>query len=212
MAGTSEQSENTLMQVTNLREFFRDSISDAMVSNSLEADSHTTHYVVNLLTLFSRAESFHDPADEAEGIKPLALMLSDALDASTPEQRRFGLQRLGDVSLFIAGFFADDLQRSVVDLDYYISMGGGAYSSLSTQSGGTVRGRATGAIFAELGDKFQQFVDVLNDIRLQADSASDSDVLRQYEIWLKTGSARAARLLRNQGIHPLVSLRTTREQ
>jgi hypothetical protein len=80
------------------------------------------------------------------------------------------------------------------------------------ESGGTIRGRATGAIFAELGDKFQQFVDVLNDLRLQADSTSDSDVLRQYEIWLKTGSERAARLLRNQGIHPLVSLRATREQ
>jgi hypothetical protein len=212
MPSSSYQAENALMQVTSLHEYFRDSISDAMVSNSLEADSHTTHYVVNLLALFARAENFHDPADESAGLRPLALMLSDALDAPTPEKRRFRLQRLGDVALFIAGFFADDLQHSVVDLDYYISMGGGAYSSLSMESGGSIRGRATGAIFAELGDKFPRFVDVLNDMRVQADSSSDSDVLRQYEIWLKTGSERAARLLRRQGIHPLDSLRTVREQ
>lgn len=211
MTMTLYQSESALMQVTSLQEFFRDSISDAMVSNSVEADSNTTHYVVNLLTLFARSESFHDPAGESEGVRPLALMLSDALDAPTPEQRRFSLQRLGDVALFIAGFFADDLQRSVVDLDYYISMGGGAYSSLSVESRRTIRGRATGAIFAELGDKFQQFVDVLNDVRTQTDATSDSHVLRQYEIWLKTGSERAARLLRRQGIHPLTDLRTTHE-
>jgi hypothetical protein len=212
MTTMSCPAENTLMQVTSLHEYFRDSISDAMVSNSLEADSHTTHYVVNLLALFARAENFHDPADESEGNRPLALMLADALDAPTPEQRRFSLQRLGDVALFIAGFFADDLQDSVVDLDYYISMGGGAYSSLSIESCGTIHGRATGPIFAELGDKFPRFVDVLNDVSVQADSSSDSDVLRQYEIWLKTGSERAARLLRRQGIHPLGSLRTVREQ
>ncbi|MGI9291527.1 MAG: hypothetical protein ACR2QG_09675 [Gammaproteobacteria bacterium] len=211
MTGTSNQSA-TLMQVTSLREYFRDSISDAMASNSLHADSNTTHYVVNLLTLFARSESFHDPVDDSQKAKPLALMLSDALEAPTTEQRCYGLQRLGDVALFVAGFFADDLQSSVVDLDYYVSMGGGAYVSLSHQSGGTIRGRVTGAIFAELGEKFQQFVDVLNDVSYQTDAASDSDVLRQYEIWLKTGSERAARLLREQGIHPMTSLRATPEQ
>lgn len=211
MTRMSGQPECSLVQVTSLREYFRDSVGDAMASNCLEADHNTTHYVVNLLTLFARSESFHDPVDESEGIKPLALMLADALDAPTPEQRRFGLQRLGDVALFIAGFFADDLQHSVVDLDYYISMGGGAYTSLYAETRGSMRGRAVGTVFAELGDKFQQFVDVLNDVRAPQDAASDSDLLRQYELWLKTGSERAARLLRRQGIHPLGGARSAWE-
>ncbi len=203
MAAESAQTNRMVVHVENLREFFWESVGCAMESNGVEANQDTAHYVVNLLTLFARSEAFHDPVDQEEQRKPLALMLADAIDAPTIEQRLFGLQRLGDISLFIAGFFADDLQHSVVDLDYYISMGGGAYSSLSAQSRGTMKGRAFGAVFAELGEKFHCFVDVLNDVRNQAGSKSDADVLRQYEVWLKTGSERAARLLRAQGVHPL---------
>lgn len=205
MTRMSVQPDSELMQVTSLREFFRDSIDTAMESNRLTADHHTAHYVVNLLTLFARAEAFHDSADGSDARKPLALMLADALDAPTSEQRCCGLQRLGDISLFIAGFFSYDLQHSVVDMDYYVSMGGGAYCSLSMETRGTVRGKAFGTVFAELGENFQHFVDVLNDIRDQASSTSDVDVLRQYEVWLKTGSKRAARLLRQQGIYPLTA-------
>ena len=39
-------------------------------------------------------------------IRPLAHMLADALEAPNAGARQRGLQRLGDVSLFIAGFFA----------------------------------------------------------------------------------------------------------
>jgi len=197
-----------VVAVQNLREFFRGSVSAAMAANQLAVDHDTEHYVVNLLTLFARAEAFHDPADDSPRQRPLALMLADALDAATPAERMFCLQRLGDVSLFVAGFFADSLQRSVVDLDYYVSMGGGAYSSLSAHSRGTLRGRAFGSVFAELGDKFQPLVDVLNDVRDQAASTSDADVLRLYEVWLKTGSRRAARLLRATGVLPLDGART----
>lgn len=209
MTRTSDQSE--LLQVSNLRDFFRHSVGDAMESNQLSADHQTSCYVVNLLTLFARAEAFHEATGSPDGRKPLALMLADALDASTPEQRCASLQKIGDVALFMSGFFADDLQDSVVDLDYYVSMGGGAYSSLSSEARGTVRGRALGRVFAELGEKFQAFVDVLNDVRAQACAASDADTLRQYEVWLKTGSNRARRLLEQQGIHMLCPSNETRQ-
>ncbi len=212
MTMLSAQPAGKLVRVANLREFFRESVGAAMESNQLNADRNTAHYVVNLLTLFARSEAFHDPADSGSGRKPLALMLADAIDAPTPEERMFGLQRMGDVSLFIAGFFADDLQHSVVDVDYYISMGGGAYNSLSMQSRGTVKGRAFGSVFAELGEKFHHFVDVLNDVRDQAGVSSDTDTMRLYEVWLKTGSERAARLLRHKGIHPLNAAKTDWEQ
>ena len=212
MPSMSGQPAGELLRVANLREFFRESVASAMVSNKLQAERDTAHYVVNLLTLYARSEDFHEPGDSDAGRRPLALMLADAIDAPTVEERLHGLQRLGDFSLFIAGFFADDLQESVVDLDYYISMGGGAYSTLSMQSRGTFKGRAFGSVFAELGDKFHRFVDVLNDIRDQAGASSDRDVLRLYEVWLKTGSERAARLLRRCGIHPLRSAESDWQQ
>ncbi|MGI9292179.1 MAG: hypothetical protein ACR2QG_13005 [Gammaproteobacteria bacterium] len=201
MTVMSQQSEQ-LMQVSSLQEFFRDSVDAALESNCLSVDNHTSHYVVNLLTLFSRSEELYESTEDGLQLRPLAQMFSDAIDAETPEQRNTELRRLGDVSLFIAGFFADGLNESVVDLDYYIYMGGGAYQSLALHVQGTTRGKAFSSIFAELGHNFQPMVDVLNEVRLSASGSSDEDVLRLYQVWRKTGSERAARKLREQGVLP----------
>jgi len=40
------------------------------------------------------------------------------------------MQRLGDTALFIAGVFADSLNRKLVDVDYYVAMGGTAYAQV----------------------------------------------------------------------------------
>ena len=54
-------------------------------------------------------------------------MYSDALEEESGEARNQILRRLGDVALFISGVFSRSLKRRVVDVDYYIAMGGGAY-------------------------------------------------------------------------------------
>ena len=51
--------------------------------------------------------------------------LARALDGGGAEQRA-SLKQIGDVSLFISGFFSDSLRRKLVDVDYYVSIGGGA--------------------------------------------------------------------------------------
>lgn len=188
--------------VFSLEEFFRSSLSQAMARQGLSADDHTAYYVVNLLTLFARAEVLYDGSDEGRTLKPLALFLAEAMDAPTAEERNFALQRIGDISLFVAGFFGESLARRHVDVDYYVRMGGFAYGSLSDAMRGSVRGLVYRAVFAELASKFQDFVDVLTDVRDEARGSDDVDVLRLYELWLKTGSKRAARSLRRLGIEP----------
>ena len=196
------RSAERVIAVNNLQEFFRDSIRNAMVNQRLDADDHTAYYVVNLLTVFSRSEALYEQTDNGFGLRPLANMLADAVHAESTEKRNLALKRLGDVSLFVAGFFYESLARSLVDVDYYVNMGGGAYGSLSDTIGGTTRARVFRAVYAELADKFQSFVDVLNEVRDMAKSSSDHDLLRLYEIWLRTGSDRVAGLLRELGVEP----------
>ncbi len=192
-----------VVQVHNLRDYFRESI-DAVINNQgVDVDPHAAHYVVNLLTLFARSEDLYEDHGEAYGLKPLALMMADAAGASNAVERTFSLQRIGDVALFIAGFFADGLAHKLVDLDYYINMGGTAYGSLSDEIRGTARGRALADVYCELARKFQIVVDVLNEVRDRARCSSDIDLLRTYEVWLRTGSERAARLLRKNGVVPI---------
>lgn len=192
-----------VVPVQNLREYFRESIDAAMDKQGVAVDPHATHYVVNLLTIFARSEDLYEDHGESYGLKPLALMMADALDAATAVQRSFSLQRIGDVSLFIAGFFADSLANKLVDLDYYIYMGGNAYGSLSDEIRGTTRGQALADVYRELARKFQLLVDILNEVRDGARQSNDVDVLRTYEVWLKTGSRRAASLLKQQGVVPM---------
>jgi hypothetical protein len=192
-----------VVPVHNLRDYFRESIDAAIENQGVKVDAHAAHYVVNLLTLFSRSESLYEDHDDSYGIRPLALMMADAVDAPTVTERNFSLQRIGDVALFIAGFFADSLAHKLVDLDYYIYMGGNAYGSLSEGIRGTARGRALAAVYRELARKFQIVVDVLNEVRDGARQSSDIDLLRTYEIWLRTGSRRAAELLKQNGVVPI---------
>jgi hypothetical protein len=196
-----------VMPVPSLCDYFRHSIDAVIEQQGVSLNPHATHYVVNMMTLFSRSENFYEDDGETYGIKPLALMLADAADAPSTEHRNQLLQRLGDVALFISGFFVESLANKAVDVDYYIHMGENAYGSLSEETRGTFRGNAFGDIFRELACKFQILTDVLNEVRDGARLDSDLNVLQTYEIWLKTGSRRAEKLLRAQGIVPIDTAR-----
>ena len=199
---------HTVVTATNLAEFFRGALRGALADQHLEVEEHTEHYVVNMLTLFSRAERLHESAGDGDRLKPLAQMLADALEAVTATQRELALQRLGDVSLFMAGLFARGFARRLVDVDYHVTMGGRAYDALA-RSHERSRRRALAQVFAELAAKFQPLVDALGEIGDAAYVYTQRDVLRLYEIWLKTGSVRARRLLRGLGIEAApVAMRT----
>ena len=193
-----------IQPVASLKEFFRDALHDALSHQHVAVEGETEHYVVNLLTMFSDADALYEctPRDGSRPrLKPLVLMLGEALEAPTPEARCRGLQRLGDVSLFIAGFFSAGFARKLVDVDYHIAMGGRAYGTLA-ETVPAARGRTLRQVFAELAAKFQPMVDALNEISESAYQHSAQDRLRLYELWVKTGSERSRRILRKLGIEP----------
>jgi hypothetical protein len=201
----------TIQPVASLKEFFRDALHDALSHQHVAVEGETEHYVVNVLTLFSDADALYD-RDPRQGetrsrLKPLAMMLGEALDAPTREARFRGLQRLGDVSLFIAGFFSAGFARKLVDVDYHIAMGGQAYGALA-ESCPPARARTMRQVFAELAAKFQPLVDALNEISETAYQHSDKDRLRLYELWVKTGSERSRQLLRKLGVEPAPAARS----
>lgn len=193
----------SLVAVTNLREFFHDAVGTALRQQRVAVEDHTEHYVVNVLTMFARSEELYEQTPEGVRLRPLAHMLAEASEAPTAQQREAALRRLGDVSLFIAGFFAQSFARKLIDIDYHIAMGGRAYGTLADRARGSLRGQAFAAVFLELAQKFQRLVDVLNDVAEMAHTHTDRDILRLYEIWMKTGSPRAYGILRRLGVAPV---------
>jgi len=183
-------------------EYFKELVEGALEHQHVEATAHTAFYVVQLLAGFLQQPT-GDPADADE---PLALRLGRALESGGMRQR-VGLKQVGDVSLFVSGFFSDSLSRKLVDVDYYVSIGGYAYHALSR-----VENDLFSSVFAELGDKFVAFVDVLSEVSERTSCVSNADLLRLYERWLKTGSPRSGQLLVERGVVPNASIRSTRVQ
>ena len=67
-------------------------------------------------------------------------------------------------------------------------------------------GKVFVGIYRELAQKFNIIVDVLNEVRDETSQETSTNLLRTYEIWLKTGSQRAARLLQENGVVPITSI------
>jgi len=181
-------------------EYFKELVDGALAHQRLEAQELTAYYVVQLLASFLQRP--HDEEDT-----PLAIRLAQALDSGGTRQRA-SLRQIGDVSLFVSGFFSDSLNRKLVDVDYYVTIGGHAYTTLSRVETDTFS-----PVFAELAEKFVGFVDVLTEVSERTScSSSNADLLRLYEKWLKTGSARSGQLLVERGVVPNASIRSTRIQ
>lgn len=190
--------DDPLLQEQTPAEYFKDLIDSALSRQHLRATELTSYYLVDLMCRFIRPDHripFHEDAGE-----PLALRLARALDSGGLEQRA-RLRNLGDFSLFMAGFFADSLNRRAVQVDYYVSMGEYAYGSLSRRDED-----AFGEVFFELSRKFVPFMDVLADVSERTGSGAPVDVLRLYERWLRTGSARDGQRLVGRGLVPSASL------
>ena len=194
----------TVTPVTNLTEFFREGLTKALANQHVLLDEHTSHYVVSLLVLYSRTEVSYADLRPGQRWISLAELLAQAGAAPSCAQREALLQRLGDISLFLAGFFARGFERRLVDVDYHIAMGGRAYGALAAAP---IRGprRTLCGVFGELARKFQPVVDAIADIGDMAHVWSPDDVLRLYELWLKTGSRRAQGLLQRLGVTPVQS-------
>jgi hypothetical protein len=178
-------------------EYFKELVESALEHQQLATSEMTSFYVVNLLAGFVHLDG--SPAADHE---PLGIRLAKALQAGGTRQRD-GLRRVGDTSLFISGFFGDSLTRSLVNVDYYISLGECAYSSLARQSD-----ERLSEVFDELAEKFSGFVDVLGEVSERTGLTSNSDLLRLYERWLRTKSRRSGDLLVKQGIVPTASAST----
>jgi len=188
--------ESLVRDLTPL-EFFREQLGKAMEHQRVSTSAFTEYYLVNLLAACVRGDAL--PADEPGFDEtPLALLYVRAVQSSRHERARL-LRLMGDSALFVSGFFAESLQGKLVDLDYYRTMGGRAYSRL-----GQEEHLAFGPnVFRELADRFVAFADVLAEVSEQSRLANPASVLRLYERWLLTGSRRAAVLLAEQGITPV---------
>ncbi len=184
-----------LLTGTSIKEYFRELVDAAMQSQRVKVAQVTEFYLVNLLAEFLSTQNLF-PAEE--GDEPLAFMLKRAQEQRGFERIR-ELKRLGDTSLYISGFFGDSLGGRLVDVDYYVAMGGRAYSALSEM----FHGANVEELYLELSEKFIRLVDLLGEISDRTVFKTNQGLIRLYERYVKTGSERVAKILSEEGVLPI---------
>ncbi|MEK7705716.1 MAG: hypothetical protein AAB426_12210 [Myxococcota bacterium] len=181
---------------SSLGEFFRDEVSGARQTLGVKLPEMAEYYLVNLLVDYGRTGQGPLPGEE-----PLAFLYKRALEAP-PAVRMQPLKHLGDLALYVAGFFADWVERSHVAVDYYVSMGGNAYDSLSGIVGAHPQGDTFAELYQDLSRRFGELVDVLNEVADRSRDVAErsSDLLKLYDRWVRTGSQRIERMLVDKGL------------
>ena len=183
---------------TTPESFFFELVREAIDHQKVKVQPETEFYVVKLLNRFIFSESLYSKNDRG-GLEdqPLAFLYKEALESNVLTAQKSLFQNVGDISLFKAGFFQESLSRSLVDLDYYIGIGGSAYRNAAQRS----EEKHFRNLFGELAEQFGSVVDVLSQVSEQTTTTkTEQDLLRLYEMWSRTGSEKAARALTRTGI------------
>ena len=184
---------------SSLKEFFKLLVEEVVNRQRVTLGEVTEFYVVNLLSEYATAEKLF--TQELEGKKdtePLAMLYHRALQQDRDEKIKT-LRRLGDVSLYTAGFFGQSLKDRVVGPGYYAQMGMNAYGTIAQLS----QASAFSAVYEELCQKFQALVEVLEEIAargLVAQGASGQ--LKVFEEWTRSGDEKLESVLLDVGFMP----------
>lgn len=184
-------------------EFFRDKVNEAASTLHIELEEHIEFYLVNLLSEFA----VQSPAKQTEDIggieTPLTFMLERALEAS-PERRLKIMKKMGDVSLYVSGYFQDYFNRKLFNISYYMDMGRSAYRSVSHLMSDVHGDDHFASMYGELSSRFHQCVEIFATIAEATNSGKNqTGLLEVYDRWNNTQSERLQRQLNLRGIHPI---------
>ncbi len=185
----SQQSGSANILFESPRDFFVNQVEGAIKRVRFEPLPLSRHYLVELLEHYMVSSNLLDKRET------LAELYLRAQNAPQP-QRMDLLKRLGDSSLYISGFFGDSLNRKLVDIDYYVDMGGVAYGALSHSAAD----ENLGLVYGEFSKRFGEFVNLLTYISQEALIQTNGDLLKLYDRYMATGSRLAEEQLVEKGL------------
>lgn len=190
-------STNDTMIIQSGSDFFNSLVQSGIKSRGITVSHGVADYISQLLTHYVDARNLHEPEYNEFGKRNPQTLAELWLTAQSaePSMQKDLLKKLGDRTLYISGFFSESLNRSLVDVDYYHSMGASAYKTLALHQEAVQKN-----VFSEISDRFIDFVEVLIVISQDAFAKTDQGILRLYETYLRTGSSLAKEKLEALGV------------
>ena len=169
-----------MIKLISPQDFFKELLQPTKVSPLLK------EYLVKLLVNHIPTESWLHSSKDSK-FPTLTFMYKEAIEAP-PALRNLKYQKLGDTSLFVAGFYPQALNRRLVDVDFFVNMGTLAYRQVSSEG-----------VFKELSENFTQACDALGTVS-DFEPRSEQDVLRLMELYALMPSERLKIKLKSLGV------------
>lgn len=185
--------EDTIIHGEKLAEIIRDELTHALMLEKVHTSQEVEYYLVTLLNDYHVVGRLPESLDQE---RPLAVRFIEAVSQTNPSKVD-SLKNIGDGTLLMLGFFAEHISRSIVDISYYISIGGSAYETLASI---LVCNKHFAEIYAELASKFAMIVNVIARLAPCNRASTNSELMNIYRRWLYSGNTRLGDVLEREGL------------
>ena len=194
MAGKPTEAVGPLIARTSPRALFAELVGGALAEVDPRPSPMATSYLIELLDERVRAP------EPGQGDRETLLVeaLLHARLADGPE-RIARLRRLGDRSLFLAGFLGDSQLRGALGRGYCAEVGRSAYAALAAALASCLAERTWPHLFEELAERIRDFADVLSEVCDQVCPRGSDALEGLYRRYVESGRECDRRRLLRRG-------------
>jgi len=124
---------STLVLESSLQVFFYDHLQEFNKKSLAPLPNETIFYSSLVMDSYGDTSKFFEQVDGKAREKILGLKLLEAGQLSR-EKQKIAIRDVAETSLLICGYFADSLNKKIVDVKYYQDLGKIAYSRLNSMT------------------------------------------------------------------------------
>ena len=175
------------------KNFFQALVKTGLSESGIQVSPSVKHYLSELLQFYIFSDHLFSEMS-ASGKKQMNSLAELYLNSQTSqEDSSHHLKKIGDMSLYISGFFRDSLKRKLISVDYYIQMGQNAFHSLAS--------RKEEGVFKELAHHFKDLVFVLFCIHKKSSGSHHDYLLSLMDQYMDEPSRQVEKKLKSHGLH-----------
>lgn len=157
-------------------EFFKEQVCLAIEARGLSIPEEMEFYIVNLLCRFVVSTNLRLDDEELDMMStPVALLYKRAHE-SPPEKQLEVFKAVGDVSLYMSGYFHDYFHQKSFSLDYFMGMGAIAYDAASHLKRERHRDLSMSELFSQLSEGFNDAAQIVTVVSNNLSNLRSSDL------------------------------------
>ena len=143
---------------------FKEYISKELELNSPSLSFAVKKYIVELLCFYLSSDKFFEKREgQTKSYESALADLYKKSQISNPQEKLYLFKRMGDLSLYISGFFRPAVKKKLVHISYYEQMGQTAYHFVSCAH------KDKPNVFKELAEKFKSLSQILSFIQKRSE-------------------------------------------